>query len=385
MKYKIWYQKNNKIVSKNIDNLDSLPPNIIKIKPLYKDKTILFKSNKSDLIACFYEISMMLDAKLQLADAIDILLQSNNTNVIQEMLLKIEYSLKSGQSISDSLKSMENKIGYLPILFFKLGEKSNKMDIAISALHKILLEEYNIKQKILKALKYPLVLFISIVVSLIIIFLFVVPKFEYIFNQFGSSLPLSTQLLLFIKNSISFYYLELLLFFLIAITLFLYCIKKYKYLFDKFLIVYIPYFSNFYKKVIFYKLFLSLYFIVSTKNQFQQALLQTQSISKNLYIKEKLKQIVEDIENGINISQAFSNTNLFDTTTIRLLEVAQKTNRLETILKDIKNIYYKQFNKSLDNFITIIEPLLVLFIATIILWIVVAIMSPIWEMGNIIR
>jgi len=96
----------------------------------------------------------------------------------------------------------------------------------------------------------------------------------------------------------------------------------------------------------------------------------------------KLNYILKDLNKGIDIHQAFLNTKIFDNTTLRLLQTAQESNKFELILDDIVNIYDSKVNKSMNSFKIYLEPILIFFISIIVLWLVLAIMTPIWDLSS---
>ena len=108
-------------------------------------------------------------------------------------------------------------------------------------------------------------------------------------------------------------------------------------------------------------------------------------IINNKYLFFILENIVKDIYNGESISVAFKNTKEFDSFATRLLNTAQKTNKMEQLLLDIVNIYANNLNKTIEKFKAFLEPFLVLLIAVIILYLVLAIMTPIWDLSSILN
>jgi len=98
-----------------------------------------------------------------------------------------------------------------------------------------------------------------------------------------------------------------------------------------------------------------------------------------------MEEVLKNIKNGISISQAFEKSKLFDKLTMKLLNTADKTNNYEHILTDITTQYKKQFHKSLKNFSSAIEPILILIIASVVLWLILAIMLPIWNLGAVVN
>jgi len=144
----------------------------------------------------------------------------------------------------------------------------------------------------------------------------------------------------------------------------------------------IPIVSTMYKNILFYQLFLVINLIVKSKYSFYDALFNAKDIVKNKYLLSKVNYILKDINKGIDVHKAFLNTNVFDNTTLRLLQTAQESNKFELILSDIVNIYDLKINKSMNNFKLFLEPILIFFIATVILWLVLAIMTPIWDLSS---
>ena len=160
--------------------------------------------------------------------------------------------------------------------------------------------------------------------------------------------------------------------------------KKYKYKYDKFIISNIPILSKLIQSYLFFRLFLSISIIVKSKYKLQIALEHSKTIIENLYIQEIMNEIIIKIENGNSISKAFKYSYLFDDLTIRLLYTAQETNNYEQILIDL-TLYYKQrLQKSIKLFSSILEPAIIFLISLIVLWLILAVMMPIWNLSSII-
>lgn len=389
MKYKITFQENGTIKSKKVHSLDSNETNIIKIEEL---KNVNFSLNLNfnknvddDIVLLFYEISTMLSSKLPIKDIIEVLLKSYKNDVNRAILETINKSLQDGQPIHKGLEIHQKSLGYLPILFFKLGEQNSNIATALSSLYEILSENQNLKNKIKQAIQYPLILLASFFISLAIIFIFVVPKFEYIFLEFGNNLPLSTTILLKIKDLIYQHYFLILIGFVATIVFSYLLFLRYTYFFHKIIFFHIPYFSKMYKYLIFYKLFLTLFLIVKSKHKFQDALIYAKNTTTNTFIQEQMDCLIQDINDGISISEAFRNRNFFDELSLRMITVGENTNNLELILEDLKNINKKQLSTTIDNLTAVMTPFFVFLISSVILWLVLAIMTPVWEMGNIIK
>ncbi|MDC0932398.1 type II secretion system F family protein [Arcobacteraceae bacterium] len=204
-------------------------------------------------------------------------------------------------------------------------------------------------------------------------------------NLLKDDIPFSTYLLITMQEMFEKYWLVLSLsvvFFMVLVSM---LIQKYRYMYDKSLLLKIPLFSKMIQSYYFYRLFLSLSIIVKSKYQFQVAISNSKNIVNNLYVQKMMERVLLDIKNGISISESFERSNLFDNLTMKLLNTADNTNNYETILSDITIQYKKQFHKSLKNFSSSIEPMLIFIISLVVLWLILAIMLPIWNLGTVIN
>ena len=389
MNIKIHYQENNKIKTKLIDSEEEikLPPNIIKIQKVksFQEYFTFSYSSYDDVVDIFKELDIILSTNLSLGEAIDILLEGNQNEKINELLTTIKTSLQNAHPIDKSLKKHQKYIGTLPILFFQVGLENGNIKESINALVTILVSNQESKNKVINALTYPVILLITLLASITIIFTFVIPKFDHIFLQFGSNLPLTTQYLLSFKYLVDNYYLIIISIFILSSVLIKYLYSKHSLLFDKLFILNIPLIHQMYKNFVFYRLFLSIDMLINAKFQFQTALKNSKYITNNKFILYKINQIINDMENGKTISQSFDNTKLFNPLTIRLLHTAQQTNTLPIITKNLTNIYKQNLEDSIQQFSTAIGPIFIFIIASFILWIVLAIMEPIWRLGSVLN
>ena len=118
--------------------------------------------------------------------------------------------------------------------------------------------------------------------------------------------------------------------------------------------------------------------------QFIDALWFCSDISSNLYLKTQITLIGKRIENGMNIADAFKKSELFDEKIIRLLYIMDMTGEINTIFKSLVLLKKEQFTLSIERFSKVIEPLLILILGLMVLFIVIAILSPVWEMSNVL-
>ena len=397
-KFKITYQENSKIKTitlkaNSIDEID-LPLNIINIKKSSANPLINFfnhpiEFNKSkNTITLFNELNIMLKSRLPLAEAINILKKSTKNQQISNILNSIENALKNGKPIHKTLEIYKNYFGQLPISFFKLGEQNGNLNDSINSLSIVLNSIEENKKQIISSLSYPLTLFIMLGLSMVFIFTFVMPNFDYIFMMYKEDLPLATKLLLNTKEILIDYFGFMVAALLAIILLFIFKYKNslnFRYKIDRILVSNIPILSTMLFLSSYHRFFLSTKLLLESKYQFQTAFNNSKIIVNNSYLQKKLDIISSNINNGKSIANAFEESLIFDDFTIRLINTGEKSNSLEIVIGEIEKIYKQKLDRNIKLFSSMIEPVFLLFITVLIIWLVLAIFLPIWQIGSVIK
>jgi general secretion pathway protein F len=392
MAYKIIFQENGKIVSKKIEKLDfeNLPKNMIEIKEL---KTISLSNNNlfekltiKDLKKLFYELSLMLNSKIVLDEALDILLKKEKKELTKKFIKVIKNSFTNSLDIYTSLK--EFKIPNLVKSFFKITQDSGNITENISSLSKIINEEYDMKKEFKKALFYPAILMITFLFSLIGIFKFVVPKFQFMFEQNSFEMTMATKSLVLVKDIFENYSFFILIFCLVGYFFLIYLYKKtnfLKYKIDKTLVKNIPILSPLYRYKTFYVYFLIIEVLLKSKYEFHESLLKAKILINNKYLLDKIIQLDSLLKSGKSVGYAFEAVDIFDDITLSLIKTGEITNSLDITINEIKNINKKRFDESLKLFSLLIEPIFFLMITALIVWIILAVFVPLWSMGDMLK
>lgn len=391
-KYKIKYQNRNKteeifIETLNISN-EKLPNNIVEIKEIKSKFSFDFIKQKNisdkELLLIFYELNLMLESNINISDALDILIKNKSKKSTLEFLKLIRYSLSNGKSIVENLNDF--KINDLVISFLKISQDNGNIALNIKTLSSLLQENYEIKKGFIKSLTYPILLFISFFSSLIIIFNLVIPKFEVIFSQIKNELPFPTKVLLQVD-----YIFENYAFYILGITVFLFIIFAYFYkknllfkeIVEKLLVEKIPLISDIYRYMQYYKFFLMMDIMLKSNYEFHKALISSKILLKNKYLLDRIRVINSLLQNGKSISDAFLKTKLFDDMILNLINTAEISNCMDIVINEIKNIYKNRFYEKINLLISLVQPLFLILISGLILWVVLGIFVPIWDMGNL--
>ena len=394
-KYKITFQQNGTLKSQTIHTLDIekeiLPNNIITIKKINKSPLKYFNTTnvkKEEISNLFFELNMILKAKIPIYDALKILRNGTKNALLKEIISTIRTTIKNGKPIYKELIFYEKYLGNIVISFFKIAQENGNLEDCIYCLSVILKNIEENKKLITQKLKYPTLLLISLLSSIVIMFNFVIPKFEFIFEQYRTNLPLATTLLLTSRDFILNYFVYVLLFLSLCFT-FIFIKYKNSYTFeyniDKFISTQIPYISHIVFLNNFHKFFLSLKILLKANYKFQNSITNCSILIKNKYLLDRITIINNKIQIGKSISKAFNDSSLFDELTLRLINTGEKSNSLYLSINEIEKIYRQKLDEKIQSFSSIIEPACLLIIMLLIGWIVLAVLIPMWSIGEIIN
>jgi general secretion pathway protein F len=269
----------------------------------------------------------------------------------------------------------------------KLGEETGNLSESIEALANIYDKIYQNIKKIKKALRYPIFTLLAIAGAFLFLVLVVVPKFKSIFSMLHSDLPLATKTLLEAEHILSNYgFFLLFIIILIIITLiFLYkTSQKFKYKIDEFLLrIFLI------GKIIkFANLSRILTSIASLLNS-GISLTESLKISRNIVGNEKMKEDLENIIKGVNQGRPFheslEETQLIDYIALRMIKSGEQSGELEQMLKKAGEYYESKFQDIIDNIQSAIEPLMLIIIGALVLWLALGIFMPMWDLANAAR
>ena len=134
-----------------------------------------------------------------------------------------------------------------------------------------------------------------------------------------------------------------------------------------------------------YKLFLVIDIMLKSNYEFHKAFISSKILLKNKYLLDKMHLIDNLLQNGKSIKDSFFKTQIFDDIVLNLINTGEVSNSLGITIDEIKKIYKNRFNDKMNLLISLIQPTVLVMIMGLILWIVLAIFMPIWDMENMIN
>jgi type II secretory pathway component PulF len=388
--YEVTLLENSKIVKRKFLAKDRLKlhnltkNNILDIKEIrYFNKTIFNNLNVDSKIRFFEELKTLLLVDTPIIIALNNIKMSLHNNKLSKSIEQLIISLKSGKSLHYAMKDEQELFGKMAVSLIKIGEENDKLIEFIEYVIKILETNKNNLIKIKKALTYPIITLFAMFGATVFVSLFLIPKFQMLYESSNKVLPTPTLILIYLNKFITHNYISIVVTILFSLLIFTYLYKfsKLKYYIDMLFFKFIPTREIFIYNQ-FSQFFLSLNILLNINSSIKKAMFDSIEFIKNDFISTKLKESYFKIIKGENISLAFEQISIFQTTTIGLLNTGVSSGSINNILLFISKEYQTKFNNANDKFILAIEPILISIIALLVLFLTLAILLPVWNFSS---
>ncbi|HEX9008080.1 MAG TPA: type II secretion system F family protein [Patescibacteria group bacterium] len=327
-------------------------------------------------------LATMIKAGVPLSEALNTV-SEQATPDLATLLKKIEEDVENGMNLATSMKKYPKVFDTFYVSLIAAGEASGTLEENLRFLAIQLNKDYILSKKISGALFYPGLVISATVIMGTIISWFVLPQLADLFTSFDVALPLSTRILLgfaaLMKN-----YGGLIIFGMIGLVfllVFILRIKPIRYLFDSWIIKW-PFVGKIVVDGEMARFSRNLGTLLSSGIPVVNAMEITRDTLSNLRFKKDLKEIIEKVSEGKNISLAMDTKkhSEFSRMSTKMVEVGEKTGKLDEILIYLSDYYEEEIEDVSKNLSNILEPILLLIIGVVVAFVALAIITPIYSL-----
>lgn len=343
----------------------------------------------NDKISTIRQIAVMTDAGIAINDTLREVSENTDNKQLKEIFEKINNDINAGKSMSEGMEPYTEEFGHVALAMTNLGERTGNLSESYHKLADILENIRDNTAKFKKAIRSPLITLTAMGIAFTILIMVVVPKFKDIFSKFKTELPLPTRILLKLEWAFSNYgllILVLLVAMIFAIKYFYKNNKDFKYKMDKIMIHPRFYLIN---KAIFlstmHKYNLVFGELVKSGIPVAEALDTAVGMVDNSAIKEQLLTVNANIGRGMNLAEAFALTGLYQNMLLQMIKAGEAGGQLDAMLDKVTNYYEREFQDLIDNLATYIEPIMMFFIAGLVLLMALGIFMPMWDLGKAVK
>jgi general secretion pathway protein F len=332
------------------------------------------------------QLSTLVGAGLPLVDCLSALIEQVESARIKRILSQIREQVTEGTAFADALKAHPRIFSDLFVNMVRAGEASGALDVVLLRLADYTEEYARLRDKVRSALTYPVLM--AIVSSGMLFFLlsYVVPKITRMFEETQHSLPPMTVALLTVSGFLQEYWWLILGLVLVAVIAVRVSTRtpagRLRY--DR-AVLSVPYAGKLLKKVALARFARTLSTLLSSGI----ALLLSLEIVKNVVGNTVLSQAIEEarlsIREGQSIAPPLKKSGLFPSLLIHMIAVGEKSGELEQMLAKAADAYDNEVESSVAALTSILEPVMILVMGGVVLFIVLAILLPIMNMQELVR
>jgi len=329
-------------------------------------------------------LRMMIKSGVPLREAILEIQKESASKKFRAILKKVVEDLDNGESLSRSLSRYPYVFDDLFVNLIKIGESSGTLEKTLEYLVQQLERSYDLRKKITSAMLYPALILIATFVLIGILAFFVFPKLIPLFEGFNIELPLPTRILLWFIKTMKVYGFLLvgLIIFFVSLFFFLSRLRPIK-LVNHRIVLGLPIIGRFTRNVNLAYFARTLGTLVKSGVPIVEALDITANTLNNLVYQRYLKKSISRIQRGEEVvSFLRDNPKLFPPIFSRTVSAGEKTGRLEESLFFLAEFYEKEIDNAAKNLSQILEPILLIIIGTIVGFIAVSIIMPIYKIAH---
>ena len=350
--------------------------------PFYaKRLKLLNRVPKKEIVVFSRQLAIMFKSEIPLVEVFNTLAKQIKNPTMKEKIFDMVEKIEGGTSLSKTFAFYPEIFSPFYINMVRSGEVSGKLSEVFYYLADYLEKSYDFESKIKGAMIYPI--FLSLVFSIVlgIIIFFLIPQMTQVLSETGGELPAMTQLLmgfsLFLRK---WGWLLLLLFLGLLVSVYFYLkTKEGKAFFDRNLLKF-PLLGTFLKDIYLSRVALNLSTLISGGIPIAQALEVTSHAVGNDVYRGIILAAAEGVKRGEPISQVLErHPQEFTPLVVQMLVVGEKTGKLELSLKNIIDFYQKEVDRELNDFMRLLEPILIVVFGVLVGGLMAAVIIPIYQ------
>ena len=348
-----------------------------------------YKMKLNELSAYSREIGTMLASGLSLIRIFSIMVRREDNKKIKKIYENIYVKLQQGYTLSAAMEAQGVAFPNLMIQMYRSGEASGNMDKTALTMSDQYSKDHRIKGKTKSAMMYPIILIVITIAVLLIVYLAVLPSFFDIFQNV--ELPLITKINISIFKFLQdyWYFVIMILVGLVAIFIALLRVDKVRFKVDK-LKIKIPKFGKLLMTIYtsrFARTLCSLYTrtlcsLYTSGMSIVNALNIAKTTIGNVYIESQFDGAIKKLRNGESLSQAIKDIDGFDIKLTSSIFVGEESGRLESMLTTLADDFDFEAEQASERMITLIQPLMIIFLAVVICLIIISVLLPIYTLYN---
>ena len=344
------------------------------------------KITLKDISVLARQLATMIQAGLSILRALNILAEQTESKALARVVVDVRSDVESGVSLSQAISRHPKVFPPLMINMVRAGEVGGFLDNVLLSVAENFEGEVKLRGKIKSAMAYPTVVFVIAIVAVIGMLLFIVPVFSGMFLQLGGKLPALTQMLVNMSAFLKVAIIPLVI--VIVVASVLWKQNKHKKGFRNVVEpIYLkaPVFGALVRKLAIARFTRNFGAMIKAGVPILQALDIVSEASGNVVVERAAKDVKESVRTGNSLAGPLADHPIFPTMVVQMIAVGEDTGALDTMLEKIADFYDQEVESTTDALTSLIEPLMIAVLGSIIGTMIVALYMPIFGIFDLIK
>lgn len=337
-----------------------------------------------DVVLMTRQLATLLEANTSIIDALKITSDQLNNNDLKGIILNLREDLIQGKRLGQSMKKYPTVFNNTYSSLVTAGDSSGNLDIIFNKLADYLEESASIRQKVISALTYPIILIGFSIVVIFGLLTFVLPQVVGQFVKAGAELPLLTEILIGLSNNI----LIIILFLAFLIFFTIYSYKRFIRNVDNHILAHekllkLPLIGNFILLSEIERFSSTMALVMESGTNLDVALEESSLVFNNKYLQFAIMNSKKDLVEGKDFIFSLSKMKIFPSMFMQLISSGYKSGNLIKMFHKASEFLRSEIDSKRSVFLSLLEPLVIIFMGGFVMLIVLAILIPIMQMNTL--
>ena len=344
------------------------------------------KINSKDMVNFTRQLSSMLTSGLTLLRSLEIYKNQVGNHTLIEVIDGIIKDIQEGSSFSHAIAKYPKIFSPIYIALIEASEESGLLDKAFIRLADTLEKQEKLKGTLKSALTYPAIVIVMMTLVSIIMLIFVIPQISSLYESLNVALPLPTLILIGVSNFFVSFWIVPLMFLIIAGIAYKrwHKTEEGRLVVDSILLK-VPIFGNLLKKTILAEFARTFGLLLGSGTLVVEALSKVSDVAGNIHYRNAIVDVARRVEKGITIGDAISLYSLFPPNLVELIKIGEQTGKLDETLVKASEYFENEVDQTVRTLSTALEPVILVILGIGVAFLVISILTPIYQITSSIK
>lgn len=339
------------------------------------------RTSISDVVFFTSQLASMISSGLTLVQALNILKNQLQNAAMREVVQNIISDIEDGSTLSKSLEKYPRVFSTIYVALIKTAESSGLLDKVLNRLAEDLDKNEKLVRTIRGALLYPIIVVVMMILVMIVMMIFVIPQLMTLYGNLNLSLPLATVIVVGLSNfTVQYWYIVLIVGTIVSLYVRNWHSKpEGKRLTDMYLLK-LPIFGKLFRDSMMAEFTRTLSLLVSSGSLVVDSLLECADVVGNVLYKEAILLVAKRVEKGISMGNAMEASPLFPPMVVEMVKIGEQTGKLDGSLLKASEYFEREVEEKVKVMTTLMEPIIMVLLALGVGFLIIAIITPIYNL-----